>query len=210
MKTYEKHGENSIEWNQHRDAAEDLIWACSPKNSSEENTKLSNLKKSLAKNLKIGLRLIDYTAIDNRIRVSEVIKTLRDVEYQHIEPDDYELLSKEKASTIAKSASAAKNAIEQQKQKYQGLADEFKIEACNLPLGSWVNYRDLHSDMEVRCKLTKRKTNGNLVFSNRLGMTILEKSTQGFAHDLQNKQVTVLTKKPFFDRIMSKVTGRNK
>jgi hypothetical protein len=55
-----------------------------------------------------------------------------------------------------------------------------------VPVGSWLEYKDPRSGVTRRCKLSARiEESRTLIFSDRSGATIWEKSRKLFAYELQ-------------------------
>ena len=97
-------------------------------------------------------------------------------------------------------------ALERQQIKHQAITYEFLKKADELRVGSWVTYTTNDTGRSTRCKLAaKIDATEQLVFVNRFGFKLLEKSKRQFAQDMQLGQVKLLESGLLFDRAMSNI-----
>ena len=82
--------------------------------------------------------------------------------------------------------------------------DEHLRQARHLQVGAWLEW---HTDgQKVRCKLAAHiKSVDKMIFVNRSGMKVMEKSILEVAHDLKGEKLTVLDDSLLFDRALENV-----
>jgi len=85
--------------------------------------------------------------------------------------------------------------------------DPFMEKAKQLKVGAWFEFRN-ETGLKTRAKLAAHiKSADKLIFVNRTGVKIDEKSTLGVAHALKNGEVTVIEDSQLFDRALENVIG---
>ncbi len=75
-----------------------------------------------------------------------------------------------------------------------------------VPVGSWLEYKDPRSGVTRRCKLSARiEESRTLIFSDRSGATIWEKSRKLFAYELQIGFLFLIEDTPLVDRTLGRI-----
>lgn len=84
--------------------------------------------------------------------------------------------------------------------------DPCLIKASTIKVGTWLEF--VSDDVRTRCKLAAHiKSADKLIFVNRTGVKIDEKSTLGLAHALKKGDALVLEDSQLFDRALQNVIG---
>jgi hypothetical protein len=83
--------------------------------------------------------------------------------------------------------------------------DEHLQEVDRLPVGIWVEFKGT-DEQSIRCTLAARiDTIDKLVFVNRQGVKVVEKSRMGLARELKQGSVKIISDHPLFDRALESV-----
>lgn len=228
---YLKYGPDSMNWQGAVKTIDHLLLSVQPSASDVERKRLFNVVPVLQKNLRQGLNSISF----NPFEMGELLTELEQVQMQILrgETPDH---AGEKATDPAKALVAAVTEdmerlgaapVEQRKAPVTTLDvtrslrsertvvelpalpddDPFLAKAKQLHVGAWVEFRG-ENGLKTRAKLAAHiKSADKLIFVNRTGVKIDERSTLGVAHALKNGELTVIEDSQLFDRALENVIG---
>jgi len=216
--THLKHGEESAEWLDAVQLAQDVIWLCRPQQDEKSRVRFEKIQAGLFARMSQGLNQVINT--DDQVQaLSEQIKIAIDhlqLQYQESSSisDALQPLSAEQAQSLGHSAEGGEKswkdmtALERQQARYQSLTYEFIKQAEAIAINSWMLYTDPKQERVIKCKLVGKITaSDSFIFVDRFGFNVLEKARREFAYDLQQERVTVLDSGRLFDRAMSSIAS---
>ena len=179
---------------------DELIWCLQPHADEDSRKRWVQVVPKLLKNLKLGLREVSY----NGGRLDELLLTLK----------------KELTKTFKQqSASAAlqdmpklsdlKASIDAAETKTNITSDaslfEYLEQIDKLKSGDWVEF-SLVNGNRFRCKFsTSINENDSLIFVNRMGLKVVEKSRMELAEELRKGQLILLQSGMLMDRAIDAV-----
>lgn len=228
---YLKYGVESANWQGAVKTIDHLLLSVTPPAGEADRKKLFNVVPLLLKNLRQGLNSISF----NPFEMGEMITELEQVQMQILrgETPDH---AGEKQHDPGKALVAAVTEdmermgaapVVQRKAQVTPLDvtrslrnerpvldlpalaedDPFLAKAKQLNVGAWFEFRG-EGGLKTRAKLAAHiKSADKLIFVNRTGVKIDEKSTLGVAHALKNGEVTVIEDSQLFDRALENVIG---
>lgn len=228
---YLKYGVESANWQGAVKTIDHLLLSVTPPAGEADRKKLFNIVPLLLKNLRQGLNSISF----NPFEMGEMITELEQVQMQILrgETPDH---AGEKQHDPGKALVAAVTEdmermgaapVVQRKAQVTPLDvtrslrhdravvdlpalaedDPFLAKAKQLNVGAWFEFRG-EGGVKTRAKLAAHiKSADKLIFVNRTGVKIDEKSTLGVAHALKNGEVTVIEDSQLFDRALENVIG---
>lgn len=225
---YLKYGTESPNWQGAVKTIDHLLLSVTPPANEADRKKLFNVVPMLLKNLRQGLNSISFNPFD----MGEMFTELEQVQMQILrgETPDH---AGEKSADPAKALVAAvtedmermgATPVIQRKSVVTPLDtsrsvrptielaplpenDPFMEKAKQLKVGAWFEFRN-ETGLKTRAKLAAHiKSADKLIFVNRTGVKIDEKSTLGVAHALKNGEVTVIEDSQLFDRALENVIG---
>lgn len=205
-------GVESKEWRQAVRLMERLIWSVDPKEGNQERQELLQTIPGLLKGLRVGLNGISFdqhkmTEIFKELQLCHV-STLRDeerarpVEIVPVSPPGNDEEIDDELGEILEEI-----VLETPKPFVSptgGEGDRFYRMAESLSIGTWLELKE--EDAVLRIKLSWRSdTSGKLLFVNRKGMKVYEKSLGGLAIWFREGKISVLeeTDMPLMDRALS-------
>jgi hypothetical protein len=208
-----RHGQDSAEWMSAEQTVIDLVWLSHDHPDQRSQQRRERMLPELLDRIDQGLEAV-MTELDQRNRlVDELETTLKSVSSHSIAADAFHTLSDEQKEELGRGEDRQKSwsemsAIERQMARHEEVYNQFYLAAKDMPLGTWILYRDETSGRLLRCKLSAKIDSDSYLFVNRLGFKVLEKSRKRLALDLQNQRARVLDARPFFDRVMTLLVGQ--
>lgn len=225
---YLKYGPESTNWQGAVKTIDHLLLSVTPPASDAERKKLFNVVPVLLKNLRQGLNTISF----NPFEMGEMFAELEQVQMQilrgetpeHVEdktPDPARALVAAVTEDMQRMGAAPvvtprKAPVTQlditrpkEEPQYAPLpdSDPFLEKAKQLNVGAWFEFRN-DKGLKTRAKLAAHiKSADKLIFVNRTGVKIDEKSTLGVAHALKNGEVSLIEDSQLFDRALENVIG---
>ncbi len=225
---YLKYGPESTNWQGAVKTIDHLLLSVTPPASDAERKKLFNVVPVLLKNLRQGLNTISF----NPFEMGEMFAELEQVQMQilrgetpeHVEdktPDPARALVAAVTEDMQRMGAAPvvtprKAPVTQlditrpkEEPQYAPLpdSDPFLEKAKQLNVGAWFEFRN-DNGLKTRAKLAAHiKSADKLIFVNRTGVKIDEKSTLGVAHALKNGEVSLIEDSQLFDRALENVIG---
>ena len=216
--THLKNGEDSAEWLDAVQLAQDVIWLCRPQQDDKSRTRFEKIQAGLFIRIRQGLQQVINT--DDQVQaLSTQIKTAIDnlqTQYQESTSISEALqpLSAEQSQQLGHDADGGEKAwkdmtaLERQQARYQTLTYEFIKQAEAIALNSWILYQDPKQQRSIKCKLVgKIAASDSFIFVDRFGFNVLEKARREFAYDLQQDRVSVIDSGLLFDRAMSSIAN---
>lgn len=224
---YLKYGPDSTNWQGAVKTIDHLLLSVTPPASDAERKKLFNVVPVLLKNLRQGLNTISF----NPFEMGEMFAELEQVQMQILRgetPEHVEDRSQDPARDLVAAVTQdmermgaapvvqRKSVVTQlditrprEEPKFSPLPDNdpFLEKAKQLNVGAWFEFRN-EAGVKTRAKLAAHiKSADKLIFVNRTGVKIDEKSTLGVAHALKNGEVSVIEDSQLFDRALENVIG---
>lgn len=211
-----KFGKESKQSEQSLNIVEHIIEYCNCYNNShaDYNYSFAELSEKIGQPLLLGLSQTLSSQTESEQVLEDIMTCLESYENTDISSICSSLLPKHAVALGHVPGSGSKGwkemtCHERQEAQYKALSYE-SIKKCDgmLP-GTWVIYDLVDKGKTIRCKLATRiKETNSLIFVNRLGFKILEKSRKEFALDIQNKIARPIASRPFFERTFSLVHER--
>lgn len=224
---YLKYGPESANWQGAVKTIDHLLLSVTPPASEAERKKLFNVVPVLLKNLRQGLNTVSF----NPFETGEIFAELEQVQMQilrgetpeHVEdrtPDPAQALVAAVSEDMRRMGAAPmvqRKAVvtslditrPREAPQYAPLpeSDPFLEQAKHLNVGAWCEFRN-EAGVKTRAKLAAHiKSADKLIFVNRTGVKIDEKSTLGLAHALKNGEVSIIEDSQLFDRALENVIG---
>lgn len=206
-----KDGEESPQWLDSIQLVDDLIWVCQRQLDVKSIERLEKIKPHLMQRIHDGLsKVVDTEDKANDI-IADIERTLSAVQMAG-DPVPLIPLTAEQAIALGHTPGQGSKSwqdmtgMERQQAKYQALTYDFIKKAEELPIGTWVSYKDNETGGMIRCKLANRiEVSDTYVFVNRFGFKSIEKNRKDFAFDMQQGIAAPLESGHLFDRAMSNV-----
>lgn len=224
---YLKYGPDSTNWQGAVKTIDHLLLSVTPPAGDAERKKLFNVVPVLLKNLRQGLNTISF----NPFEMGEMFAELEQVQMQILRgetPEHVEDRSQDPARDLVAAVTQdmermgaapvvqRKSVVTQlditrprEEPKLAPLPDNdpFLEKAKQLNVGAWFEFRN-EAGVKTRAKLAAHiKSADKLIFVNRTGVKIDEKSTLGVAYALKNGEVSVIEDSQLFDRALENVIG---
>ncbi|WP_295468246.1 DUF1631 domain-containing protein [uncultured Pseudomonas sp.] len=201
-----KQGYESSEWRAALQTMDDLIWSIQPHHDVASRQRLLEMVPGLLKALREGLA----SAAFDPFSTSEFFTELESLHVQTFQQTRTDLA--EGASVEAPAIPAAGSVVDAPfelpgaAERIAGLTDESLDWVDSLSVGAWLEIQD--EDQKLRCKLAAViRPMGRLVFVNRTGMKVLDRTRDELALDYQEGRVRLLDDALLFDRAMTSVIG---
>jgi hypothetical protein len=233
-----RHGHDSQEWDQGLRFAGQFVWSTLPKTTESERTRLRELLPWFEQMLRLGLATVAYHEHDLVRLMRDLTRLYRQllgddsVVLHASDADDaeVEMAADESApSAVVAEAEGALDETDETLTQSGGpfeeivLAtaqteeneptdnyppdDEFLQRARDLALGTWVEFID--DGRRERAKLSWiSPISSRLLFVNRRGLKICDKTVYAVAADLRRGACTVLADVPLFDRALGAIVER--
>lgn len=201
-----KQGYESGEWRAALQTMDDLIWSIQPHHDVASRQRLLEMVPGLLKALREGLA----SAAFDPFSTSEFFTELESLHVQTFQQTRTDLA--EGASVEAPAIPSAGSVVDAPfelpgaAERIAGLTDESLDWVDSLSVGAWLEIQD--EDQKLRCKLAAViRPMGRLVFVNRTGMKVLDRTRDELALDYQEGRVRLLDDALLFDRAMTSVIG---
>jgi len=216
--THLKHGEESAEWLDAVQLAQDVIWLCRPQQDEKSRARFEKIQAGLFIRVRQGLTQVINTDDEVQALSEQIKNAINHLQTQYRESssisDILQPLNAEQAKLLGHSAEGSEKswknmtALERQQARYQSLTYEFIKQAEAIAINSWMLYHDPKQERSIKCKLVgKIEASDSFIFVDRFGFNVLEKARREFAYDLQQERVTLLDSGLLFDRAMSSIAS---
>ncbi len=206
-----KYGQDCQEWVDAIQFVDDICWFCARHSDEKSRQRMTRLLPLLLTRAENGYKRLSIPEDSANSRV-ERLRSFLDSLIKGNNVPPYHAITAEFLLELGQNESAAgkswkeMTALERQQIKHQAITYEFLKKADELRVGSWVTYTTNDTGRTTRCKLAaKIDATEQLVFVNRFGFKLLEKSKRQFAQDMQLGQVKLLESGLIFDRAMSNI-----
>ncbi|AUM14113.1 DUF1631 domain-containing protein [Ketobacter alkanivorans] len=225
-----KYGPESNNWLGAVKTIDHLLLSVTPTADAAARKRLFNIVPILLKNLRQGLNSVSF----NPFEMGEMLTELEQLQMQVLRgeapgqldgdrkdpakdlvaavTEDMERMGASPVIPVATKGAAqqtARNVRAEQVIELEALAenDPYLQQAKGLNVGAWLEFRG-DNGAKTRCKLAAHiKSADKMIFVNRTGVKIDEKSTLGLAHALKSGEVLVLEDSQLFDRALQNVIG---
>ena len=201
-----KQGYDSSEWRAALQTMDDLIWSIQPHYDVASRQRLLEMVPGLLKALREGLA----SAAFDPFSTSEFFAELESLHVQ-----TFQQARAEAPDTVAVAAPSTPAATVSDNEPFElpgsakriaGLTQASLEWVDALSVGAWLEILDL--EQKLRCKLAAViRPMGRLVFVNRTGMKVLDRTREELALDYQEGRVRLLDDALLFDRAMTSVLG---
>ncbi len=224
-----KYGPESNNWLGAVKTIDHLLLSVAPTEDEAARKKLFNIVPILLKNLRQGLNSVSFNPFEMGEMLTELeqlqMQVLRGETPEHLDDskdpakdlvaavtEDMERMgaspviparNKVTPLDVTRTASAIPDA------ELEALPDDdpYLQQAKKLNVGAWLEFRNENGN-KTRCKLAAHiKSADKMIFVNRTGVKIDEKTTLGLAHALKNAEVLILEDSQLFDRALQNVIG---
>ncbi|PAV27210.1 uncharacterized protein DUF1631 [Tamilnaduibacter salinus] len=196
-------------WNQSVRVVDDLIWCLHPHLDDEERDQWVRVVPGLLKTLRAGLEEVSYNATRLDDMMASLKHELTEAFRNHAQAE-----AREPAADTPTEASgedtddtAEPTAIERQQELEEAAVAEYLGQIDEIAVGNWVEF-SLVNGTRFRCKLSAIIDEAEcLVFVNRMGLKVIEKTRTDLAHELRQGRLTILEQGALIDRAMDAVMG---
>ncbi len=208
-----KEGPGSKAWKQAVNTIDVLLWSVQSHDQSGDRAKLDTINPRLMSNLKRALRIasLEDQEIDEKLAelgriqletfpveakkelpMEEILGEEEVVKIPTVVPDEPDTIPPAKAPAAEEVLADDDPSLKQ--------VDEFGI-------GTWFEFL-IEEDQHIRCKLAARiNAIDKLIFVNRQGVKVIEKTRMGLAIELKNESVKVISDGLLFTRALESVIG---
>lgn len=213
-----KHGDDSNEWLQTLQVADDLIWSVQQHDDEKSSQRLQNLLPDLYQRIHTDMQ----TYVPAHDNVDALVEALREV-HELVQAGLFDELDNEIESVLGEEDTLAQDelttvkpwkqqtAVERQQQQQWTLNQESLKTVAALEPGSWLLIRATDKQPERRCKISSYiDADESFVLVNRFGAKVVQIGRRQLAHDLQNARITALENTPVFERAMTRIGSRLK
>lgn len=228
---YLKYGPESSNWQGAVKTIDHLLLSVKPCSGEADRKRLFNVVPVLLKNLRQGLNSISF----NPFEMGELLTELEQVQMQILRGETPEHAGEKQndpakalvaavtedierlgaAPVVQREAAVTPLDVTRSLRSERAVVDlpalleddPFLAKAKQLNVGAWFEFSG-ENGLKTRAKLAAHiKSADKLIFVNRTGVKIDEKSTLGVAHALKNGEVTVIEDSQLFDRALENVIG---
>lgn len=197
--TYLKEGDDSPEWRQQLQVVDRLVASTEPKLTAEARRELLSEIPLLLHDLREGLNAILFNPFD-------MTKLFKQLELEHVRC----LTASEEEITPPASDQQEPEATEAQLISPPPISDElaeYLQRLDEVAIGTWFEFVQ-SSGSRVRAKLSARLNDGRqLIFVNRSGFKMSDRSLEDLAQDLQDGKVIMLDDNLLFDKALETVVS---
>ncbi len=210
----QKEGPGSNAWKQSINTIDVLLWSVQPHEQEGDRNRLATVNPRLLNNLRKALRITQLPADKIDSLITELKEVQEQTFIQHVEESESEdteatadsgerSLTDDTAIEVAPSEEAVVEFKEDE------IGDDHpalqQVEA--LAVGMWVEFTDA-DEQNVRCKLAaKINAIDKLIFVNRQGVKVVEKTRMGLAKELRDGTVRIISDGALFSRALESVIG---
>lgn len=207
-----KYGQDCQEWVDAIQFVDDICWSCARHSDEKSRARMTRLMPLLISRADHGLQRLSIPGESASLKV-EQLKLFLEQLIKGTSLPAYQSISAEHLSELGQTDSNGgkswkeMTALERQQIKHQAITYEFLKKADDLKVGTWVTFAGKDNGRTARCKLAaKIDATDQLVFVNRFGFKMLEKSKRQFAQEMQEGEVRLLESGLLFDRAMNNIT----
>jgi len=180
---------------------DELIWCLQPHAEEEARKRWVQVVPKLLKNLKLGLREISY----NENKLDEMLVSLKKELTQMFKQQSEQAYQLEKSSLDGLKASIESAEGKQAIITSDASLFEYLERIDTLQSGDWVEFFLVNGN-RFRCKFsTSINGSDSLIFVNRMGLKVVEKSRMELAEELRKGQLIVLQSGLLMDRAIDAV-----
>ena len=208
-----KHGEDSSEWLQTLQVADDLIWSVQQHDDDKSDQRLQSLLPDLYQRIQNDLQ----TYLPAHDAAASTVESLREV-HALVDAGRFEELY-QSAGSVSEIADAANDssllpskpwqqqtAVERQQLQQFVLNKETLQQVAELKPGQWLLIRETPEQAERRCKISSYIEAGeSFLLVNRFGANVMQINRRQLAHDLQEENICILESRPIFERAMTRI-----
>ena len=199
-------------WQQTTDTLEQLIWCLMPHSDDKARQRWVRTVPGLLKEVKSGLQEVSYNSARLDQTMADMKKALTDAFKQQSitaatksEPENISNTDGEASQENV--AAVDKTAIQKQKEIEDAAIAEHILKVDAIETGSWIEF-SLVNGSKFRCKLSTKIDEADcLIFVNRMGLKVVEKTRRELAHEMRRGRVKVLEQGLLVDRAMNSVMG---
>ncbi|GAA3976246.1 DUF1631 domain-containing protein [Allohahella marinimesophila] len=201
--------ESEHRFNQTVRVVDELTWCLQSRINRAGRERWVKIVPQLLKNLKSGLQDVSYDPAETEQLIIELKRDLTahfKLASASTQPGDQDdVVGAPRSAVLSADIEAAKNAVERQAEMEDAALIEYLNRVDQLSPGAWVEY-SLVNGSQFRCKLsTTIEETGTMIFVNRLGLKVVEKSRAEVAHELRRGRVKFLQEGMLVDRAMDAV-----
>lgn len=199
-------------WQQTTDTLEQLIWCLMPHSEDKARQRWVRTVPGLLKEVKSGLQEVSYNSARLDQTMADMKKALTDAFKQQsitaATKSEPENISHTDSEAPQDNVSAVdKTAIQKQKEIEDAAIAEHLLKVDAIETGSWIEF-SLVNGSKFRCKLSTKIDEADcLIFVNRMGLKVVEKTRRELAHEMRRGRVKVLEQGLLVDRAMNSVMG---
>lgn len=196
-------------WNQSVRVVDDLIWCLHPHLDDEERDQWVRVVPGLLKTLRSGLEEVSYNATRLDDMMASLKHELTEAFRNHAQAEAREPAADRNPETTEDETAETMEptAIERQQELEDAAVVEYLGQIDEIAVGNWVEF-SLVNGTRFRCKLSAIIDEAEcLVFVNRMGLKVIEKTRINLAHELRQGRLTILEQGALIDRAMDAVMG---
>ena len=198
-------------WQQTTDTLEQLIWCLMPHSDDKDRQRWVRTVPGLLKEVKSGLQEVSYNSARLDQTMADMKKALTDAFKQQsitaATKSEPEIISSTSETATEITSNADKTAIQKQKEIEDAAIAEHMLKVDAIETGSWIEF-SLVNGSKFRCKLSTKIDEAEcLIFVNRMGLKVVEKTRRELAHEMRRGRVKVLEQGLLVDRAMNSVMG---
>lgn len=208
-----KYGQDCHEWVDAIQFVDDICWLCARHNDEKSRQRMARLQPQLLTRAEEGYKRLSIPTESASTRIGQ-LSSILDAMIGGTQLPPYHGITAQYLLELGQNESANgkswkdMTALERQQIKHQAITYEYLKKADELRVGSWINYSAADNGRSTRCKLAaKIDATDQLVFVNRFGFKLLEKTKRQFAQDMQTGQVKLLESGLLFDRAMNNIAS---
>jgi hypothetical protein len=192
--------DNMQSWNKSLRVLDELTWCLSPQSDPEARQRWVKVVPILLKEIRTGLQNVSY----NSMRLEDMLSKLKDLLSATFKQQPSQAKPKESPPAPEK-PQPPQTAVQRQKELENSLIAENLEQVDRLQPGSWIEF-SLVNGSQFRCKLSAHINEGNcLIFVNRMGLKVVEKTREELALEMRKGRVKVLEQGLLFDRALNSV-----
>lgn len=180
-----------------------LLWTVQARKQKGDKERFQKINPRLLENLGKAMRIAGLT----KANTEDLLKQLLEIQKASFKGDRVADVTDIAEGTAAGEAVSGASGRTTGEQVPLPPEDEHLKEVDRLPVGVWVEFQGT-DEQSIRCTLAARiDTIDKLVFVNRQGVKVVEKSRMGLARELKEGSVKIISDHPLFDRALESVIG---
>lgn len=202
-----RHGENSQEWVQALQVADDVIWAVQPKTDEADRARLLELVHPLSEAIREGLALVALHEDEVERILSELSDCIEGV-LNDCPPEAAEIPEEPTASSQTPEWMSAMGEEEPAAEATEAGDEEYVQAVKEIPLGTWMEFSE-EDGTPQRAKLSWiSPISHRYLFVNQKGLKVADKTRDELARALREGNASVLDDVPLFDRALDAIAHR--